>query len=274
MDEKIAVRGNRKKDYARLLLNIASEVKAFSLSAGFTGNQIKRRIDMITKQRSLPICKLMFTLLLPLTILIMLSFSCIRNPNPHKVQKQTEGITVLNELKIGDVIWKGNNAFSTKELNKEFGLKKGDSFDSLEVYHRLVNYKEMYNQSWKGNIQDLYLNSGYLFSRFNVTKKQNRGKVDLTITIYEGKKAKIGEIKIIGNESVPSSDILNNITIKSGDLFNKSKLMASIKSIGEIGKFDPEKTIIEPKPVFVNKKNTDEFITVDFVLNVSEIKSK
>ena len=60
VDEKIAERGKGKKDYAELLLKLASEVKGFNLSAGFSGNQIKRRIVMITRQRSLPGYKLMF----------------------------------------------------------------------------------------------------------------------------------------------------------------------------------------------------------------------
>jgi beta-lactamase regulating signal transducer with metallopeptidase domain len=59
VDEKIIGIGKRKKDYAELLLKLASEVKSFNLSAGFSGSQIKRRIVMISKQRSLPGQKLM-----------------------------------------------------------------------------------------------------------------------------------------------------------------------------------------------------------------------
>jgi hypothetical protein len=274
VDEKIAAKGNGKKDYAQLLLKLASEAKGFNLSAGFSGNQIKRRIVMITKQRSLPRYKLMFTILVPITILIMFSFSYIKNPNPLAVQKKQNEIQISNGLKIGDVIWKGNKVFSTKELNKEFGLKKGDNYDSVEVFNRVFNHPGMYDNEWKGNIQDFYLNSGYLFSRMDLTKKQYSGKVDLTITIYESKRAKIGKINIIGNESVPSSDILNKITMKSGDLFNKSKLMASKKAIGDMGKFDPERISPSVKPISFNEKDTDEYVIVDFNFEVTEIKNR
>jgi len=66
VDEKIVEKGKGKKDYAELLLKLASEVKGFNLSAGFSGSQIKRRIVMIGRQRSLPGQKLLFLFLFPL----------------------------------------------------------------------------------------------------------------------------------------------------------------------------------------------------------------
>ena len=74
VDEKIAEGGKGKREYAELLLKLASEVRRFDLSAGFSGSQIKRRIVMMSRQRSLPGQKLLFIILVPLTIFLMLSF--------------------------------------------------------------------------------------------------------------------------------------------------------------------------------------------------------
>ncbi len=90
VDEKIVERGKGKKDYAELLLKLASEVKGFNLSAGFSGNQINRRIVMISKQRSLPGQKLMFVILVPLTMLLILSFSYIKNTDSPTSQTTTK----------------------------------------------------------------------------------------------------------------------------------------------------------------------------------------
>ncbi|HZK94465.1 MAG TPA: M56 family metallopeptidase [Prolixibacteraceae bacterium] len=53
-DEKTAGNGEMKRQYAQLLFNLASENKAFYLSTGFSGKQIKNRIAMVAKTRSLP----------------------------------------------------------------------------------------------------------------------------------------------------------------------------------------------------------------------------
>jgi hypothetical protein len=137
VDEKIAETGNGKKDYAQLLLKLASDVKGFNLSAGFSGSQIKRRIIMITKQRSLPKQKLLFVILIPITILIMLSFSYIKTPNTLTVQtKQNENIN-QSQLIIGKIIWKGNTVYDVVTLNQTFGLKTGSKYNKTLIEDRL-----------------------------------------------------------------------------------------------------------------------------------------
>ena len=137
VDEKIAERGKGKKDYAELLLKLASEVKGFSLSAGFSGSQIKRRIVMISRQRSLPGHKFMFIILVPITILLMLSFSFIKNPDPLTAQtKQNENVN-QSELKIGTIIWKGNTVYDINTLNHAFDLKEGSVYNKSLIEDRL-----------------------------------------------------------------------------------------------------------------------------------------
>ncbi len=75
VDERIAGEGENKKVYAHLLLNLASDSKAFNLSTSFTGKHIKRRIFMIAKQRTSEKGKLTFIVIIPIISILLLSFS-------------------------------------------------------------------------------------------------------------------------------------------------------------------------------------------------------
>jgi hypothetical protein len=264
VDEKIAERGKGKKDYAELLLKLASEVKGFNLSAGFSGSQIKRRIVMIGRQRSLPEQKFMFIILVPLTILLMLSFSYIKNPDPLTAQtKQNENVN-QSQLKIGKIIWKGNTVYDIKTLNHAFGLNEGSLYNKSLIEDRLNG-----SSGAQDAVSNLYQDNGYLFSRISVQENQNKEAVDLIITINEGKQFKFNDV-IVKIDGIITKDPLNEIGIHKGDLFSKAKIIQAIKALAATGKFDPEK--INPKP-FPNV-TTEEFDNVDLLFELTKISNK
>jgi hypothetical protein len=264
VDEKIAERGKGKKDYAELLLKLASEVKGFNLSAGFSGKQIKRRIVMITRPRSLPGYKIMFALLIPVTVLIMLSFSYLKNPVPPAAQtKQNENVN-QSQLKIGKIIWKGNTVYDVQTLNQAFGLKTGSNYNKPLIEDRLNG-----TSGAQDAVSNLYQDFGYLTSRITIEENQNNEAVDLTITIYEGKQAKFHVILIKSN-GIVQKDLINQIGIQTGDLFSKAKILKSIQLLAAMGKFDPDK--INPKPIL--HITTDEFDNLDLLYELTEISNK
>jgi hypothetical protein len=262
VDEKIAGSGEKKRDYAQLLLTLASDSKVFNLSAGFTGQLIRQRILMIGKPRTSPGYKLTFVVLIPLTALLLLSFSYIKNPITKEAVIHHNEINISEQPVIGEIIWKGNTVFSIETLNKVFGLKKGDKYNLEDVNNRL----------WNGNLPLLYLDNGYVFYKSDLSETQNNGEVDLTISIYEGIRAKIGEIILKGNVKVPGNDILKQIVIHPGDLFNKTKIINSIRAIAAMGKFDPAKII--PTPIPNSEKSNDEYAVIDLIFEVTEIINK
>jgi hypothetical protein len=264
VDEKIVEKGRGKKDYAELLLKLASEVKGFNLSAGFSGSQIKRRIIMISRQRSLPGHKFMFIILIPITIILMLSFSYIKNPDPLAIQtKQNENVT-QSQIKIGKIIWKGNTVYDIKTLNYEFGLKTGSEYNKSLIDDRLNGSLGAQNA-----VSNLYLDNGYLFSRLSVQENQNKEAVDLTITIYEGKQAKIHDV-IVKIDGTITKDPVNEIGIHKGDLFSKAKIVQAIRALAATGKYDPEK--INPSPI--PNKTMEEFDNVDLLFELTKISNK
>jgi beta-lactamase regulating signal transducer with metallopeptidase domain len=264
VDEKIAERGKGKKDYAELLLKLASDVKGFNLSAGFSGSQIKRRIVMISRQRSLPGHKLMFIILVPLTLLLMLSFSYIKNPDHMSSQKQQNGNVNQSQLKIGKIIWKGNTVYDVKTLNDVFGLKTGSLYNQSLVEDRLNG-----TSGAQDAVSNLYQDNGYLFSRITNDVTKNNEIVDLIITINEGKRFKFNDI-IVKIDGVITKDPVSEIGIHKGDLFNKAKIVQAIRALVASGKYDPEK--ISPKPI--PNVTSEEFDNVDLIFELTKISNK
>jgi hypothetical protein len=264
VDEKIVEKGKGKKDYAELLLKLATEVKGFKLSAGFSGSQIKARIVMISRQRSLPGHKLMFIILVPLTIFLMLSFSYIKNPDPKTTQTNQNENVNQSQLKIGKIIWNGNTVYDIKTLNQVFGLKTGSEYNKSLIDDRLNG-----TSGAQDCVGSLYNDNGYLTSRITIDEKQNIESIDLNITIYEGKQAKFHDI-IVKIDGIVTKDPVNEIGIQTGDLFSKAKIRKSIEALVASGKYDPEK--INPKPFL--KVTTDEFDNLDLLYELTKISNK
>jgi beta-lactamase regulating signal transducer with metallopeptidase domain len=118
VDKEIAGNGEEKKAYAQLLLNLASDIKTFNLVANFTSEHIKRRILMIARPKTLPGYKLLFTVLVPLTALMLLSFSYIHSSGAKEQTNLQSNHEVTTRNKIGAISWVGNVKFSTDTLNK------------------------------------------------------------------------------------------------------------------------------------------------------------
>ena len=261
VDEKIARADGNKRSYTELLLNLTLYYKGntgLNLTASFTEPQIKKRIQMMIKERSLPFNKFRFFILIPLTVIMLLSFSYINIPNGNLNDLNGNDKNIITQQSIGKISWSGNTVYSAKILNKTLGLKTGDKYVHEDVLNRLGN-----------EVASLYLNNGYVFHKSDLTTQIRNDKVDLDIFVTEGEKAIIGEIRIKGNATVSSNDILKNITFKSGDFFSKEKLIASIKSLAAMGKFDPEK--IQPSLIPNMEKNAQGFIVIDILFEVAEI---
>lgn len=222
VDEQIAGYGEKKKEYAKLLLALASDAKGFNLYQGFSGKQINRRIIMITRNKSSQKQKVLIGLIIPIAAFLLLSFSYIKYPYGNVTSELKKDAVLSNkQLIVGEINWVGNTQYSNKKLDKALGLKRDDPFIQEDVERQI----------FESDFYSLYLDHGYCYFRFELTTTEKNGIVDLTISIFEGKKARIGEIFVKGNTTIPTEDILKQISIKSGDLFNKSKIVASERAV-------------------------------------------
>ena len=263
-DEKTAGTGEMKKRYAQLLFNLASDAKVVSLSTAFSGKQINNRIAMVTKKRSLPVHKLIFSSLLPVAAFLLLSFSYLDNPSAITSANSRNKVInpgVNTSLKIGKIIWVNNTVIGADGLNKILGLKTGDEYIKENFEKRI--------SSDMNCVSDFYLNKGYVFLKIDISEnKTNEGAVDLTITIYEGIQSKIGKVSIRGNKLVPTEDILAKISVKPGHLFSKTKIVESVRALSSMGKFDNE--TIKPDLTPIPNDSNSEFAIIDIAFEVTE----
>ena len=144
---------------------------------------------------------------------------------------------------FGAIKFVGNTIYSSEELNRQLGIKKGDIFDQSILDSRLFGSPE-------GNdISSLYLDDGYLF--FNATPVEiaaNNKNIDLEIRVYEGKQARVNKVMIKGNTKTNDHVIMREIRTRPGDLFKRSDIMRSQRELSQMAFFDPEAFDVKVEP--------------------------
>ena len=146
-----------------------------------------------------------------------------------------------------------------KHLEKVFNVKKGSVYNQSLIDDRL---------NGSGGAQDavssLYQDYGYLFSRLTpVEAKVDNDSVDLEVRIYEGDQAYLNNVLIAGNTRTNEHIARRELYTLPGDLFSKDKIMRSIRQLGVLGHFDPEKINPTPLPDITNG-------TVDLLYKLEE----
>ena len=266
VDEAMVNRSMLKNDYSRLLLSLAGEAKPLSLSAGFTEKQIGRRILMIGKERSLSRCKLLFVLIVPLAAILLFSFSILdRDVTDHvpASQAHSEANSIIqDDMTVGKINWEGNTIFSTGRLDDITGLKTGDIYDREDLHRRI--WKDMDGPA------TLYFDRGYVFFIAEIKEEVSNNVVDITVSIYEGIRVKIGDIIIKRNVTERSEENIEKIKIGPGDWFSKTRIVESVNALEATGKFVPGKII--PTPVPVENKTGSDYAVVNLEFAVTEKK--
>jgi hypothetical protein len=139
VDEKIAGHGENKKAYANLLLNLASDTKVVDLATSFTGEPIKRRILMLAKPRTSPKYKLMFFVLVPLTALLLVSFSGLKNPKSNSTTHNEITSTHLELKKYCGVYVHSKRDTNFGQNPMEILLKDNKLFRLIEAEPKSAN---------------------------------------------------------------------------------------------------------------------------------------
>jgi outer membrane protein assembly complex, YaeT protein len=144
---------------------------------------------------------------------------------------------------LRSVDWVGNSVYRKEDLDKVFNVKRGTVYNQSLILDRLKG---------AGGSQDavsnLYLDYGYLFSDLTPVESKVEGdSVDLEIRIFEGDQAYINDVIISGNNRTNEHVARRELYTLPGDLFSKEKIMRSIRQLGVLGQFDPQK--INPTPL-------------------------
>ncbi len=141
-------------------------------------------------------------------------------------------VRVSERAAISKVNISGNKDIQTEDLRKAFreiGLNEGDTYDRLALERAISELQRQYNNRGKYNVG--------IEGR---VRKLERNRVQIDITIAEGKAAKIKHLNIVGNETFADSDIRedfeSNTTnwlswYKSDDQYSREKLSGDLEKL-------------------------------------------
>lgn len=167
-----------------------------------------------------------------------------------------------NKFYYRNVSWTGNSVYETRQLNDMLGISKGETYDKKTLHKRLgigkhADYEDM------SSISSLYQNNGYLFSSIDPGEVVvGEDSIDINVKIFEGKQAKINEVKISGNHRVNDRVIRRELYVRPGELYNRALLMQTIRQLNQMQHFDPEKT----SPGIDWVPNSNELVDISFPL--------
>jgi outer membrane protein insertion porin family len=157
------------------------------------------------------------------------------------------------------VDWVGNSVYNKEILTKQFNVEKGSVYNQSLIEDRLNGAAGASDA-----VSNLYQDNGYLFSRLTpVESKIDNDSIDLEVRIYEGDQAYLNNVLITGNTRTNEHIARRELYTLPGDLFSKTKIIRSVRQLGILGHFDPEKTSPTPLPDITNG-------TVDLLYKLEE----
>lgn len=153
-----------------------------------------------------------------------------------------------NKYFIRNVSWVGNSVYPTDDLQRMFGVEKGDTYDKKSMHKRLGIGKETDPEAM--SVSSLYQNQGYLTSQIEPAETIiGTDSIDIEVKIFEGKQFTINEVGITGNQRVDDEVIRRELYTRPGELYDRSMLMQTIRTLGSMGHFNPETIMPDIKPV-------------------------
>jgi outer membrane protein insertion porin family len=151
--------------------------------------------------------------------------------------------------KIQEINFIGNEAFSESTLKSEMQLKTGGW---LSWYSKDDLYSKQKLTADLENIRSYYLNRGYLefvIDSTQVSITPDKKGIYLTISIREGKKFTVKDVRLAGELLGKEAELKQLIVLKSGDTFSSAKLTESTKAIAEVlGSYGYAFATINPQP--------------------------
>ncbi|MBL7472412.1 outer membrane protein assembly factor BamA [Robertkochia sediminum] len=148
---------------------------------------------------------------------------------------------------FGDIDFVGNAAYTDAYLQNLLGIGKG------EVYNGVLLAEQVSDPNPDANtIENLYQNTGYLFSSINTVEVAAvNDTIDFEIRVNEGKQAYLNRVDVIGNDKTNDHVIYRELRTRPGQLYSKDRVVRTIRELGQMGFFDPESIdiqVLNPNP--------------------------
>jgi len=179
-------------------------------------------------------------------------------PNkPGKRANLTMNIEEGAQYRLGKINFQGVKFFRTPEslFPPIFGMSEGDIFSTTKLRKGMEQFRKVYGEF---GFLDMVPEPGF-------EPNAQTGKIDLTLTVDEGKQFFVRRIDFSGNTTTRDKVIRRELLIDEGDLFNTRLWEVSLLRLNQLGYFEVLKEN-EAANITRDTKNN----TVDITLKVKE----
>ncbi|OXU15951.1 outer membrane protein assembly factor BamA [Sedimentisphaera salicampi] len=190
-----------------------------------------------------------------------INVDCNAEPDLNEKLNKAEVVFYINEgrqCKVLDHSIKGVSFFDKEQIENMLKVKKGMAYDSEAV------------KKTRENIRDKYLEKGFIEARIRAERDfTDNGDVRLVYDIDEGKRFKIGEVRITGNYQTHDKVVRRELDyegFKPGRWYDGKEAKGNGK--GQLEKDVKQATLAED--VFIKSVDGEKPGTKDAVVNITE----
>lgn len=135
------------------------------------------------------------------------------------------------KVKIQDIVFEGNKAFSKREIRK---VMKTTDWWLFSFVTSSGFYKKDEMNSDIEKIRDLYFNNGYLkvaVADPKIKLAEDKKGMVITIVISEGDQFKVSSVSIEGNKAFPESELRKKMQIAPNTVFSRATLRKDVAAL-------------------------------------------
>ncbi len=163
------------------------------------------------------------------------------------------------QYRFADIVFVGNKEYTDEQLRAVLRIDEGDVYNGAVLKERVKGDGSPTSE----DLSTMYQDTGFLFSQVNaVETKVVNDSITVEIRIREDEKARIKKVTVSGNDKTNDHVIFRELRVKPGDLFSRSKIIRSIREIGQLGFFDQN---VSPDviPDYQNKTADIDFTVIE-----------
>ncbi len=187
---------------------------------------------------------------------------------------------IINEgpmISVEEIKILGNTAFPAKEITSQMALRASGWFISQPFREDLLD-KDI------DNLRDRYHETGYLQAiiKKNVVLSSDKRFAIVVIDITEGPRTTTGDVSVEGNLAFTSAELLDKVTLKSGDPFNERlidedryRILSAYTNKGYLyARVDIEKTPVDNKVQVRYRISEDHAVSIGRIILRGNVLTK
>ncbi len=158
----------------------------------------------------------------------------------YQTEEITDGSVAINfvveekeKLKLRKIVFKGNTAFSDRELREGFSTKPWRFYSFATSWlDKTGTYSEPVFMRDLRLVEKLYTDNGYVQSRVIGPEVDPREEgLIVEVEVIEGPQFKVGSLDVQGDETIDLAVLRDKIQLKQGDVFSRSSLTSDVETL-------------------------------------------